>query len=81
MALFFKKSVVNSEEYEKLTKKLIDISSKLDMLDARVKALITDMDNLRGQFNKKLSKIKKDDMEEKTENINNPVILPYNGTF
>ena len=68
----------------KISKKNTEIFSELEELKVKIKVLETDINNLRGNFNRKLTKLKKEDMEEKkeeTQTINNPVILPYNGSF
>jgi len=74
------KSVVNSREYESLCKKLIEISTHIEEIELKLKILSTNYDNLRGQFNRKLTGLKTEE-EKKTENINTPVILPHNGDF
>jgi len=78
------KDVINSGEYEKLSKKNTELLSELEELKVKFNILRTDMDNLRGNFNRKLNKIKQEDLAEeetKEQSINNPVILPYNGSF
>lgn len=72
---------INSEEYERITKRLIDFSARIEELENKFKILQTNYDNLRGNFNRKLTGIKKEETEEETQSINNPVILPYNGSF
>lgn len=79
---FFSKSKLNSDEYEAITKKFTDLRASYEELQQKVKLMQTDIDNLRGRFNQKLSRIKKEDFDEtetKEETINNPVILPDNG--
>lgn len=85
---FWNKRVMNSDEYEKLTKKITDLTSDFQKLEARTNGIVTDIANLRGRFNQKLSRIKKEELEDtdeetkdKEESINNPVILPHNGFF
>lgn len=79
---FFSKTKLYSDEYEAITKKFTDLRASYEELQQKVKLMQTDIDNLRGRFNQKLSRIKKEDMQEEetdTETINNPVILPDNG--
>ena len=91
---FWKKSEnehLNSAEYESVAKKLVEISTRLEELENKIKILTTNYDNLRGNFNRKLaginSKSKGQDIDAEdegtgqTQTINNPVILPYNGAF
>lgn len=79
-----KETKLNSDEYESVVKKLISFTEKIETLEVRIKTLTTDVENLRGQFNRKLNKIKKEELQEETpqeQNINNPVILPYDGAL
>jgi len=76
--------VLHSEEYEKLSKRFIETASIVEELQNKFKILETNYNDLRGKFNRKLSGIKKEELEEdkeETQTINNPVILPYNGSF
>lgn len=84
--MWFKKTNENkitSEEYEKLLKRIIEISGSLQELHNKFKILETNYDNLRGNFNRKLSGIKKSEeeiTEEKSEtNIKPQVLLSPNG--
>lgn len=78
---FWKKTQINSDEYEKLTKKFTDLSSDVSELTAKIRILTSDVSNLRGLFNRKLTGIKKEEQpeEEEQKDINNPVILPWSG--
>jgi hypothetical protein len=70
MSFWKKKSIsnLNSDEYQKLLIKQIELSANINEVISKLKILETNYDNLRGNFNRKLSGIKKE--EEKTENIN-----------
>lgn len=73
---------LNSNEYESISKKVTELFTELEELKIKFKILETNYDNLRGNFNRKLTGIKKEEETEKateTQNINNPVILPDNG--
>jgi len=73
---------LNSNEYESLAKKIVEISAKLDELEHKFRMQGTEFATLRGQFNRKLSGIKKNEIEEEeTQQINSPVILPWDGSF
>lgn len=79
---FWNNKKVNSDEYEKLAKKITDLSSSVDELTAKIRIITSDVSNLRGLFNRKLTGIKKEEQvqeEEETKDINNTVILPWNG--
>lgn len=86
MAFWNKKhnETLNSAEFESCTKKIIELNAKFEELSVKYKMLETNYDNLRGMFNRKLNKLKKEDIEEEVteeKDINNPVILPDNGRF
>jgi len=72
--------LINSEEYEKLTKRIIEIQGDISELKNIVRILETNYNNLRGNFNRKLLGVKKEEVDE-TQSINNPVLLPFNGSF
>lgn len=88
MMIFWKKNknedTLNSKEYESLCKKLIELSSELEDLKIKLKILTTDQNNLRGNFNRKLGGLKKEEKtEEATEtetNLKPNVFLSPNGT-
>lgn len=63
MNLWFgkKQEKLNSEEYEKLFKKMVEVEGDVNSLQSKFKALETNYDNLRGQFNRKLSGIRKEE--------------------
>ena len=84
MSFFQKKQkneTLNSAEYESCAKKLVELSARIEELENKFKILTTNYDNLRGNFNRKLKGLKAEEESEETQGINNPVILPYNGTF
>lgn len=79
---------LNSAEYESIAKKLVEISSRVEELENKFKILGTNYDNLRGQFNRKLSGLKKEEEvgqeEEKTESdkdIKPNIFLSPDGTL
>lgn len=67
---FFKngKNPINSNEYEQLCKRIVEISAKQEILDSKVEVLRTDTANLRGRFNQRLKGFAKE--EEETKDIN-----------
>lgn len=77
---FNKKQTLNSDEYEKLSKKMIDLKEELETFGVKLNVLRTDVDNLRGNFNRKLKGLKKEEMEEeedsKTKDIYRGILLP-----
>ena len=79
-----KNESLNSREYESCSKKLTELSGKIEELDTKFKILGTNYDNLRGQFNRKLSGIKKEEqteeMQETETNKNPSIFLTPNGT-
>lgn len=74
--MWFRKKL-NSNEYELLRKRFVEHSAELEELQIKFKVLKQDVDNLRGNFNRRVNRIKED--PEKSEELNNPVILPDNG--
>lgn len=81
--MWFKKrneTRINSEEYESVAKKLIELSTRLEELHNKFKILETNYDNLRGNFNRKLAGIRKEEKPEESENNLKPsVFLNPNG--
>jgi len=74
--MFWRKKI-NSNEYEFLFKRLLELSAENAALKNKFENLETTVSNLRGQFNRKLGNIKKEENEmEATETINSSVILP-----
>lgn len=76
--MWFKKnneSALNSKEYESVCKKLVEVSSKLEELQNSFKILETNYNNLRGQFNRKLSGLVEKPKEEESENNLKPSIF------
>lgn len=71
---------MNSEEYEKLSKKLTEVLSAIDELTAKVRVVQSDNANLRGQFNRKLLGIKKEEAAEEETKKEPSVFLGPNGT-
>ena len=69
MRMWFKKddtnkNYVNSDEYERLAKRITELASEVGICKAASKLLQTDVDNLRGKFNRKLKGL---EQEEKVE--------------
>lgn len=74
--LFFKKrnentsqNLTNSDEYGKVLRRFAEISTDVELCKTQIKVLQTDVDNLRGKFNRKLKGLEKEE-EEKEKNIN-----------
>lgn len=73
MGLFFKKKNENTnknfadpDEYGRILRRFADLSTDIELCKATIKVLQTDVDNLRGNFNRKLKGIEK----EETKDIN-----------
>lgn len=82
--MFWKNTKINSDEYEKLTKRIVDLYGIIEELSSKIRVVQSDNANLRGQFNRKLLGLKKEEqVEEQAEekDINNQVILPYDGNI
>lgn len=72
---------ITSEEFEYTSKRITELLSRIEELQVKFKILETNYDNLRGQFNRKLSGIKKEEIPEETKDLYNGMLLPFNGTF
>lgn len=55
------KEHLNSDEYERLLKRLLDITTEVKSCQAELKLLQSDLANLRGNFNRKLAGIAKEE--------------------
>lgn len=69
-----------SDEYEFCLKRIAELNTKVESIEAKYKALQTDVDNLRGNFNRKLKGIKEEEKKEEIQepqNINTDFYVPY----
>lgn len=78
------KKVLNSDEYERTSKRIIELHSRVEELQNKIAVLQTNYDNLRGQFNRKLSGLKEEDKKEELAesetNIKKSIFLSPNGS-
>lgn len=75
---------INSKEYEFLYKRIVELSAEVEELKNKYKILETNYDNLRGNFNRKLQGLKKEEVLEEIaeeKSINKPMLLPVNESF
>lgn len=77
---------LNSKEYESCAKKIVEVSGRIEELETKFKILTTNYDNLRGQFNRKLSGLKeeekvapKEEESETDKNIKDNIFLNPDG--
>ncbi len=70
---------MNSEEYENLARKLIDLDSQLKMLETSFKGLETQMNSLRGWMNRRVGG--KMNEEEETQSLNSGGDLALRGSI
>jgi len=73
-SLFSKNKQIGSEEYEKVSKRIVEINTLLEELRTKIQVLETNMNSLRGLINRKVGGFTKDEAE--SEKYNNSVILP-----
>lgn len=70
-----RKEHLNSDEYERLLKRLLDIVTEVKSNQAQLELLKSDLANLRGNFNRKLAGIVKEEQAKEkpaeTESFNN----------
>lgn len=76
--MFWKKkdSPLKSEEYEQLYKKIVALVGDIDELKAKNTGLNSQLCSLRSTFNQHRIK---DNSEDKTEDLNNSVLLTEDG--
>lgn len=70
---------VNSEEYEKLLKKFIELDAEIKSLRAEVAALQSNQNSLRGLVNRRGYQQEKEEISETETNIKPKVLLSPNG--
>jgi len=78
--IFFnkKKEHIESEEYKKLYDRISKLELKSDELESKIDFTKAEIKLMR----KKRLKVDEEEKEDdNSKELNNPVILPYNGTF
>lgn len=76
-------TITNSTEYEKLSKRITDLVAEIQSVKANVDSIQTSLDNLRGNFNRKLKGLAEEEIkekkseEDKKENFNNDGFVPF----
>ena len=70
------KNVIGSDEYGKLVHRLSEIDAKLKLFESVIEIFKTNLDDLRGKFNRKLKGLEKEEKKQEsqmdeTETINN----------
>jgi len=71
---------VNSDEYERLHKRITELDTKIEAVKTSINLLQTDVADLRGAFNSRLAKIRNRGIEESEANVesfNNSVEVPF----
>jgi hypothetical protein len=71
MGIFSKK--LNSDEYEKLLKRIVELETERMLLSEKYDILFTSMSSLRGFVNRKVNS------EEKEESIKSDLPFPFRG--
>jgi len=66
------KEIINSREYDNLFKRFSEVYAELSLLKTDVKNFGTELDNLRGKFNRKLKGLEQEEkkVEEEQKTIN-----------
>jgi len=73
-------NAISSDEYGKCLTRFAELHSEFTILKTEVKALQTDVDNLRGRFNSRLKGLKTEEEkaeDKKTETINNSEFIAF----
>lgn len=73
----FGRKKVNSEEYERIVKRLIDMESDIMKLKGENISLESQIRTIRGKLNRTIYK----DNDDEGKDLNSSVLLPYNGSF
>lgn len=71
---------IHSDEYEFISKRIITLETEIKSLKAAVDIIQTGLDNLRGNFNRKLKGIaaaEQAEQKQETENIKEGEPLPF----
>ena len=77
------KNSLSSDEYERLVKKFSDYDARIRILDTQLEIFKTNLDDLRGKFNRKLKGLQAEEPKEepkeekKTETINNNEFVAF----
>jgi len=70
-----RKEHINTDEYERLSKRILDNAAEIKTCLSELNLLKTDLANLRGNFNRKLAGIVKEEtakeVPKETESFNN----------
>lgn len=61
---------LNSLEYEKCVRRMVEWDAKLESLSHKLDLLKTDVDNLRGRFNQRLKNFREEEKKEEAKDLN-----------
>lgn len=73
-------NIIRSHEFEICLNRITELNSRIAILETDLKVTQTNLDNLRGRFNQRLSKLDIEERREekaKSENINNDTYIPF----
>lgn len=78
--LFRKKEAIESDEYRKIKKELLDIDTKIMDMESLLFKIMQDIKNIKGKVNSKIMRELDQTLinEENTKDINKSVLLPEN---
>lgn len=84
--MFWKKkdsNVLNSGEYESLAKKIVELSTAVENLLAKLTRLDTELHSLRGTVNRKIYGPKEEEKKEEPEQqqLNTSFPIPFDGNI
>lgn len=74
------KNIMDSESYAKLLNRIVDGDTRIAKVENDLKLFRTDLENLRGNFNRKLSGLAKEEKESsppQTEKFNSYEEVPF----
>ena len=70
-------TVINSEEYDKCLRRMSELDTGIKTVKSEIELLRTDLANLRGKFNAKLTRIKEEEAKEETKDIYTTNEIPF----
>jgi hypothetical protein len=70
-------NVINSDEYDRVLKRISELDANFKLLKVDVDVLRTDVSNLRGKFNQRLKGLKEEEQKQEIESFNNSGEVPF----
>ena len=68
---------INSEEYDKCLRRISELSATIKTVESQTELLKSDLANLRGKFNARLSRLKEEEVKEESKDIYTSSDIPF----